>query len=92
MKFSASSNSSDDDELNSSRLENYTGVHVTIVQSCQHLLNIYNCCEEFPELLKDKLNDACITDHKDFDVLCLHKSVFTKQCVFSNSCYIHGFY
>ena len=39
----------------------YTGVHVTIVQSCQHLLNVYNFCEEFPDL-KDKLNDACITD------------------------------
>ena len=33
------------------------------------------CCEEFPDLLKDKLDDACITDHKDFDVLCLHNSV-----------------
>ena len=33
------------------------------------------CCEEFPDLLKDKLDDSCITDHKDFDVLCLHNSV-----------------
>ena len=32
-------------------------------------LNV-KCCEEFPDLLKDKLDDACITDHKDFDVLC----------------------
>ena len=51
----------------------YTGVHVIIVQSCQHLLN--ESCEEFPDLLKDKLDDACITDRKDFDVLCLHNSV-----------------
>ena len=74
MKFSASSSSSDDEDLNSSRLEIYTGAHVIIIQSCQYLLNV-KCCEEFPDLLKDKLDDACITDHKDFYVLCLHKSV-----------------
>ena len=75
IKFSASSSSSDDDELNSSRLENlYWCTHVIIVQSCQHFIEC-KCCEEFPDLLKDKLDDACITDHKDFYVLCLHNSV-----------------
>ena len=65
----------------------YTGVHVTIVQSCQHLLNVYNCCEEFPDLLKDKLNDVCINRPQRFwCVMSVHKFVFTKQSFFSNSC------
>ena len=63
MKFSASSS-----KLKSTK-KIYTGVHVIIIQSCQYLLNV-KCCEEFPDLLKDKLDDACITDHKDFNVLC----------------------
>ena len=89
MKFSASNSSSD--ELNSSRLQNLhwcTCHHCTVMPTFVEC----KCCEEFPELLKDKLNNACITDHKDFDVLCLHKSVFTKQCVFSNSCYIYTWF
>ena len=74
MKFSASSSSSDDDELNSSRLENLhwcTCHHCTVMPTFIEC----KCCEEFPNLLKDKLDDACITDHKDFDVLCRHNSV-----------------
>ena len=65
---------SDDDELNSSRLENLhwcTCHHCTVMPTFIEC----KCCEEFPDLLKDKLDDACITDHKGFDVLCLHNSV-----------------
>ena len=74
MKFSASSSSIDDDKLNSSRLENLhwcTCHHCTVMPTFIEC----KCCEEFPDLLKDKLDDACITDHKDFDVLCLQISV-----------------
>ena len=72
MKFSASSSS--DDELNSSRLENLhwcTGQHCTVMPTFIEC----KCCKEFDGLLKDKLDAGCITDHKDFDILCLHKSV-----------------
>ena len=66
--------SSDDDKLNYSRLENLhwgTCHHCTVMPTFIEC----KCCEEFPDLLKDKLDDACITDNKDFDVLCLHNSV-----------------
>ena len=74
MKFSASSSSSDDDKLNSIRLKN---LHWCTFHKCtlMPILIECKCCEEFPDLLKDKLDDAFITDHKDFDVLCLHNSV-----------------
>ena len=74
IKFSSSSSSSDDDKLNYSRLENLhwgTCHHCTVMPTFIEC----KCCEEFPDLLKDKLDDACITDNKDFDVLCLHNSV-----------------
>ena len=61
MKFSASSSSGDNDELNSSRLENLhwcTCHHCTVMPT----FIVCKCC-------KDKLDDACITDHTDFDVL-----------------------
>ena len=74
IKFRASSSSSDDDELNSSRLEN---LHWCTCHHCTVMPTFIECkyCEEFPDLLKDKLDDACIRDHKDFDVLYLHNSV-----------------
>ena len=69
-----SSSSSHGDELNSSRLEN---LHWCTFHHCTLMPTFIECkcCEEFPDLLKDKLDDSCITDHKDFDVLCLHNSV-----------------
>ena len=33
------------------------------------------CCQEVADLLQDKLSKGCVTKHKDFDVLCLNKTV-----------------
>ena len=59
IKFSASSSSSQGDELNSSRLEN---LHWCTFHHCTLMPTFIECkcCEEFPDLLKDKLDDSCI--------------------------------
>lgn len=76
MKFSSEGSNSDEseNELNSSRLEN---LHWCKCQHCTVMPTFIEsrCCKEF-SLLEDKLQEAsCITLHKDFDVLLLHKTV-----------------
>ncbi|XP_057302765.1 P2X purinoceptor 7-like [Hydractinia symbiolongicarpus] len=72
-----SSDSEEEDELNSSRLENLHWCTCTccVIYNCFTLVEC-KCCQEFFNLLNDKLNDnKCITMHKDFEILCLNRTV-----------------
>ena len=69
--------SSDNEDLNSSRLEN---LHWCTCTCCviftSFTLIECKCCREFSTLLNDKLDDnKCITMHKDFEILCLNCTV-----------------
>ena len=70
-------NSSSDEELNSSRLENLHWCKC----SCCVIYNTYKlveckCCREFSTLLNDNLNDIkCITMNNEFEILCLNRIV-----------------
>ena len=72
-----SENSSSDEELNSSRLENLHWCKC----SCCVIYNTFKlvkckCCREFSTLLNDKLNDIkCITMNNEFEILCLNRIV-----------------
>ena len=89
MKFSSDEkeNSSDDsynEELDSSRLEN---LHWCRCCKCTIMPTFKECkcCIEFSKLLRDKLEGVrCITEHKDFDIICLHKTVL--QTAFIQHC------
>ena len=68
---------SDSDEGDSSRLEN---LHWCKCKKCVIFENFKiiecKCCREYSDLLNEKLNDiVCITEHPDFDILCLNKTV-----------------
>lgn len=75
MKFSSeSSSSSDEDEPNSSRLENLYWCkchHCTVMPTFVEC----KCCQEVSGLLQEKLANGCVTKHKDFELLCLNKTV-----------------
>ncbi|XP_057310654.1 uncharacterized protein LOC130648616 [Hydractinia symbiolongicarpus] len=71
------SSDSEEDELNSSRLENLHWCTCTccVIYNCFTLVEC-KCCQEFFNLLNDKLKDnECITMHKDFEMLCLNRTV-----------------
>ena len=78
MKFSdnESGNSNcSDDEMDSSRLEN---MHWCSCGECTIILSLVEstCCKESSSLLGDKLDDInCITQNKDFKILCLNPNV-----------------
>ena len=65
-----SNESDEDDDLNSSRQENLYWCKCTHCTVMPTLIEC-KCCREFQGLLDDKLENGCITSHKNFDTLCL---------------------
>ena len=68
--------SESENELDSSRLEN---IHWCTCTHCSVMPSLVEsqCCKELANLLESKLNKvaACITEHEEFETLCLNKIV-----------------
>ena len=74
---------SEEDELNSSRLENlhWCYCHGCVIFESMTLEECVCCCE-FKALLGEKLEAIkCITLHKDFKILCLNQTVLETACI-----------
>ena len=80
---SVSGSSGDSDALDSSRLEN---LHWCTCYKCVIFESFKivecKCCQEYSTLLNDKLaNVKCITDHEDFQLLCLNQRVLENSAI-----------
>ena len=78
-----SDESSSDNEVDSSRLEN---LHWCSCESCvifQEMRPVEcKCCREYESLLSDKLTGIkCVASNEEFKILCLNKVVLETACI-----------